>query len=337
MRRTTLALALLAFAAAIVPGSGAGADAGTSSGSGAGAAHGSPGPPLESDPVVLETSLDCPEGLRRPDQNVVLLVHGTATTATETWPSGLGRVLTDAGFDWCTVQLPGRALVDIQQSAEHVVAAVRTLNRRTGRKVSIVGHSQGALQPRWAVRWWPDVRAGVDDLVTIAGANREIPWTKAAFCHPSCNPPIWQFSAGARFMEVLNRVPMPAGPSYTTIRSHTDNLIQPSLPEAAAVATIDGAVNIAVQDLCPGRVVEHAGLVFDAVALAVVMDALTHPDAAADPVRVGNAECAQVYATGIDPVIATAAITTLYANAFPAVPAGPQVDSEPPLRAYAKG
>jgi len=336
MKRITLAMVLLASAAAVAPARWAGADD-AGSATGAAAAHGAPGPALESDPVVLEMSLDCPEGLRRPDQNVVLLVHGTATTATETWPSGLGRVLTDAGFDWCTVQLPARALVDIQQSAEHVVSAVRTLHRRTSRKVSIVGHSQGALQPRWAVRWWPDVRAGVDDLITIAGANREIPWTKAAFCNPSCAPPIWQFSMGAKFMEALNRVPMPAGPSYTTIRSHTDNLIQPSVPDGAAVATIDGAVNIAVQDLCPGRAVEHAGLVFDAVALAVVLDALTHPDAAADPARVGNGHCAEVYATGIDPAVATAAIASIYANAFPAVAAGPQVDSEPPLRAYARG
>jgi triacylglycerol lipase len=235
------------------------------------------------------------------------------------------------------VQLPGRALVDIQQSAEHVVAAVRTLHRRTGRKVSIVGHSQGALQPRWAVRWWPDVRAAVDDLITIAGANREIPWTRAAFCNPSCAPPIWQFSTGASFMQALNRLPMPPGPSYTTIRSHTDNLIQPSVPADMAVATIDGAVNIAVQDLCPGRVVEHAGLVFDAVALAVVLDALGNPGGAADPGRVGTARCADVYASGIDPAVATAAIAGIYANAFPAVAAGPQVDSEPPLRAYATG
>jgi triacylglycerol lipase len=318
MKRTTLALALLAF---VAPGPRAGAE--------------ETGPALESDPVVLETSLDCPEGFQRPEQNVVLLVHGTATTAAETWPSGLGRVLTSAGFDWCTVKLPGRALVDIQQSAEHVVAAVRVLHERTGRKVSIVGHSQGALQPRWAVRWWPDVRAAVDDLITIAGANKEIPWTRAAFCTPSCAPPIWQFSSGSRFLAALNRVPTPLGPSYTTIRSHTDNLIQPSGPEELAVATIDGAVNIAVQDLCPGRVVGHNGLVFDAVSVAVVLDALTHPDQGADPARVGTGQCAAVYATGIDPVVATAAALGIYANGFPAVAAAQKVGSEPPLRTYA--
>lgn len=322
MKRTVVAMAFLALAGAVAPGPLAGAEV-------------PPGPPLESDPVVLETSLDCPEGFGHPDNAVVLLVHGTATTAAESWPSGLGLVLTAAGFDWCMVQLPGRALVDIQQSAEHVVAAVRTIHGRTGRQVSIVGHSQGALQPRWAVRWWPDVRAAVDDLITIAGANREIPWTKAAFCNPSCAPPIWQFSLGANFMKALNEVPKPAGPSYTTIRSLTDNLIQPAAPETTAVATIDGATNIAVQDVCPGRVVEHVGLIFDAVALDLVLDALSHPGGA-DRTRVGTNHCGDVYASEINPVVATAAITALYVNAFPAVPTGPQVDAEPPLRSFAQ-
>jgi triacylglycerol lipase len=325
MKRTALVMALLAFAAALVP----------LPHGGAAGAQDEPGPALESDPVVLETSLDCPEGLHRPEHPVVLLVHGTATTAAESWPSGLGRVLTAGGYDWCMVQLPARALVDIQQSAEHVVAAVRTLHRRTGRMVSIVGHSQGALQPRWAIRWWPDVRAAVDDLIMIAGANREIPWTKAAFCNPSCAPPIWQFSLGASFMRALNRVPMPAGPSYTTIRSLTDNLIQPASPEATAVATIDGATNIAVQDLCAGRVVEHVGLIFDAVAIDLVLDALSHTGPA-EPARVGTRHCADVYASDINPVVAGAAIAALYANAFPAVPTGPQVAAEPPQRAFAE-
>lgn len=293
------------------------------------------GPPVESDPVALETSLDCPDGLVHAGRPVVLLVHGTATTDTESWPTGLGTVLAGAGFDWCMVQLPGRALVDIQRSAEHVVDAVRRLHRLTGRQVSLVGHSQGALQPRWAVRWWPDVRRAVDDIVTIAGANREIPWTEAAFCANGCPASIWQFSQGAAFMAALNRAPTPAGPSYTTVRSHTDNLIQPSLPAETAVATIDGASNVAVQDLCPGRVVEHVGLIFDATALAVTLDALSHPGPA-DPARVGTGSCAQVYAPGIDNGVATTAIATLYANAFPAIAAAEKVSAEPPLRPFAR-
>jgi triacylglycerol lipase len=301
----------------------------------AGAAGVGSGPALESDPVALETALSCPDGLARPVHPVVLLVHGTATTAEESWPAGMGVVLHRAGFDWCMVQLPGRALVDIQRSTEYVVDAVRSIHRRTGRRVSMIGHSQGALQVRWAVRWWPDVQAVVDDAITAAGANRPIPWTKTAFCGRSCAEPIWQFSTGAAFMEAVNKVPAPEGPSYTAVRSLTDELIQPAMPESSAVATIDGATNLVIQDVCPGRTVSHVGLVFDAVFAAMVLDALHHAGPA-DKGRIDHGTCARPYPEGVDPVFASVNITTLYANAYPAAFNAPKADREPPLRSYAR-
>lgn len=302
---------------------------------GVGAAEVGQGPALESDPVARETALSCPDGLTRPEHPVILLVHGTATTAEESWPAGMGVVLHRAGFDWCMVQLPGRALVDIQRSAEYVVDAVHSLHRRTGRRVSMIGHSQGALQVRWAVRWWPEVRAVVDDVITAAGANRPVPWTKPVFCARSCAEPIWQFSTGAAFMEAVNRVPTPEGPSYTAVRSLTDDLIQPAMPESSAVAAIDGAVNLVIQDVCPGRPVGHVGLVFDNVFAAMVLDALFHPGPA-DEARIDRGTCARTYPDGVDPLFASVNVATLYANALPAVADAPKVDREPPLRSYVR-
>jgi hypothetical protein len=129
--------------------------------------------PLSTNTVALETALSCPDGLSHPGHDVILLVHGTAVTAAQTWPDSLGSVLPQAGFDWCMVELPDRALGDIQTSAEYVVAAVRAIHGRSGRQVSLVSHSLGADEIRWSVRWWPDVRAEVDDLVTLEGINRD--------------------------------------------------------------------------------------------------------------------------------------------------------------------
>src|SRR4051794_27885217 len=66
------------------------------------------GPRLDVPRSKLDHALTCPEGFRHGNRPVVLLVHGTATTATETWPEGFGRSLTAKGFDWCMVQLPDR-------------------------------------------------------------------------------------------------------------------------------------------------------------------------------------------------------------------------------------
>jgi triacylglycerol lipase len=232
------------------------------------------------------------------------------------------------------VELPDRALGDIQTSAEYVVAAVRAIHGRSGRQVSLVSHSQGADEIRWSVRWWPDVRAQVDDLVTLEGINGDARLPSAECIPGRCYPAAWQFRPGAAFIDALKRVPTPRGPSYTTIRSLTDEGVQPTWPESAAVGAIDGATNVLIQDICPGRAVEHAEALFDAAAIAVVMDALQHPGSA-DPARIGRAACGRVLANGIDAGRATLDIATGVVDALVRTKFGPQADREPPLRPYA--
>ncbi len=299
--------------------------------SGAGA-HRLPGPPLDVEPIKLESALSCPEGLTHPNKPVVLLVHGTATTATESWPWGFGLVLPKAGFDWCMVQLPDREMIDIQVSSQYVVQAVRTLYAKTRHKVDLIGHSQGGLQVRWAVRWWPDVRAHVNDVVTLAGSNRGVATANAA-CNPDCAPAIWQQRQRSALTTALNRVWTPSGPSYTAIYSLTDELIQPAAPVAAG--SVEGARNILVQELCPGRYVGHIQAIDDAVYVSMALDAIEHPGPA-DPARFDPSLCLQSTYPGIDPLVAHVAEGTLYANALATFATYPHVAAEPPLRPYAQ-
>ena len=296
-----------------------------------------PGPMLESDSVALDTALGCPDGISSdPDRPLVVLVQGTSSTAAEDFGFGLVHVLRQAGIDWCMVELPARATVDIQISSEYVVHAVRSLHDRTGRKVSLMGISQGALEVRWAVRWWPDVRADVDDVVTFAGPNRGSVSANLLFCSSGeCIPPEWQWSRGSAFIEALNRVPAPEGPSYTALYSRTDWVVEPSWPESQAAGAFDGATNIVVQDICPGRVVDHVQSLFDAVFAGLFVDALKHPGPA-NPARIDRAVCSQVFAPPIDPVMAAVAITTIYANAHATTNAAPKTRREPPLRPFAR-
>ncbi len=297
-----------------------------------------PGPALTVPPAQLAGALRCPSGRRHPARPVVLLVHGTGTTGEDSWPDGLGVVLHRAGRDWCMVTIPGRELDDIQQTSEYVVAAVRRLHRR-GRDVALVGHSQGADLIRWPVRWWPDVRAAVDDLVTIEGANQGVPTASAVCARGACAPAVWQYRVGSAFLQALNRVPTPAGPSYTAIGSLTDELLQPGLPAATSTARIPSpaAANLLVQDLCPGRPVTHVQAIFDAAELAIVLDAFDHRGPA-DLRRVGTASCTRLFAPGIDPIAATGAIAAVYAGAAGPTLAGPSTGktAEPPLRPYAR-
>ncbi|MGH3918290.1 MAG: esterase/lipase family protein [Pseudonocardiaceae bacterium] len=289
------------------------------------------GPALQTSPAVLASALICPNGFHHPDKQVVLLGAGLGLWGTETYAKGLGVVLSNADFDWCTLDVPDRLLGDVQTNTEFTVAAVRWIHQQTGRPVSLVGHSLGAMVARSAVRWWPDVRANVDHVVSIEGANQGLS-TGNVLCVTACIPAAWQFRIGSDFNTAMNSDPVPAGPVYTAIGSITD-----VAADAGRRRLIpgNGSGNFYVQDKCPGRPVDHIASVFDAAELGIVMDALTHPGQV-DLTRVPNAVCGQLYAAGINPIDATTSIASLTAQVPSGLVLGEKVTAEPPLRPYAQ-
>lgn len=322
MRRSLLVTALLT-AVVLLPSGPAGAQA-------------EAGPALETDPATLDAALACPPTFEHPDRDPVLLVHGTATTSEESWPWSLGAVLPAAGYDVCTVDLPGRALVDQQTSAEYVVHAVRAMAARlaaagSDSQVDIIGHSQGTLEPRWALRWWPDVRASTDELVQLAPPNQGTSSAQGVCSLGQCPPAVWQMVPGSAYLTALNTDdPVPAEVDVTAVVSLFDDLVQP----APAASALPGAEVIVIQDLCPARYVGHVQLLADAVAVSLVLDALGN-DGPADRARFDPATCLQLTAPGTDPVAVTLGSASVYANGALALTSAPMVDAEPALQSYA--
>ncbi|MGH9021597.1 MAG: esterase/lipase family protein [Acidimicrobiia bacterium] len=261
----TVSLVLVALASGTAPAPASAAD---STGSAS-------GPALSVPDGLLAEALSCPDGLD--GLGPVLLVHGTFATPEENWSWNYQRTLPLSGYAVCTVALPDRALADIQVASEYVVYAVRTMAARTGRQVDIIGHSQGGLEPRWAVRFWPDVRAAVDDLVTIAAPHHGT-ISADAICAPfGCPPAGLQMRRGSAFLAALNAGDeTPGNISYTSVFTRMDELVQPAVP-GDETAALDGAVNVAVQDLCPGKVVTHISALFDITTYNVILDALQNP------------------------------------------------------------
>jgi hypothetical protein len=303
------------------------------------------GPALSTPSSVLENALSCPDGFTHPDRNPVLLVQGTGTGPELQWGEGYAKFLPLIGRDWCMVALADRALADVQLSAERVVQAVRTMHRRTGRQVDMIGASQGAMEERWAVRWWPDVRANVNDLITLEGANQGIPETIPFCASGGCQAAVWQFTYGSKFMAALNKDPVPDGPSYTAIYSYTDTFMlgaTPGTPLAWGQIPSPSSPklsNILIQDLCPGREVEHAGSIIDAAEAAVALDALEHPGPA-QLSRVNPSVCNKLFAPGVNPQNGAAAVAAVYLGAFAAMfnPTGPSwTDHEPAPMPYVTG
>jgi triacylglycerol esterase/lipase EstA (alpha/beta hydrolase family) len=199
-----------------------------------------------------------------------------------------------------------------------------------------VGLSQGAIQPRWALRFWPDLRHLVDDYVSMAGTNRGSVFADASCAPGSCIASLWQQRmTGSPFQQVLNAGDTtPGAVSYTSVYSLTDEIIQPSAPEP--VAAIAGATNIAVQDICPGRYVGHVQSASDAAYYAVVIDALTHRGPAV-PSRVDRHSCSQAFMPHVDPADAAVRTAEVYLVAGVVQSQHEKVPAEPALRAYARG
>ena len=241
-------------------------------------------PQLTVAPDVLARSLACSAGVDHPSRAPVLLVHGTGVTGRENWSHFYEPGLTNRGIPWCAVEMPQRATGDIQINAQYVVHGIRELHRRAGRRIAIVGASQGGMVPRWALRFWPDTRAMVDDLVGLAPSNHGTTlWPDG--CQP-CQPAGWQQSAGSAFIRALNagQETFP-GISYTNVYTHNDETVQPNSDDMGSSSLHGGGgriANIAVQEICPFDPAEHILLGFaDPIGYALAIDAIDHDGPAA--------------------------------------------------------
>jgi pimeloyl-ACP methyl ester carboxylesterase len=298
-------------------------------------ASGSPGPALQVSEAMLSHALSCPASFSS-EHEPVLFVHGTTLNTDTNWSWNYGKTLPANGYDVCLVNLPDRARADMQESTEYVVHAIRAMSQLSGKKVDVVGFSQGPLEPRWAIKWWPEIRGLVDDLVAQAGVAHGFTETEG-ICFQSCVAPFWQMKPESQFLAALNAGDeTPGDVSYTSVYSRTDQFVW--LGGGAnpwdASASIDGASNIAVQDLCPGRPVDHVQVIYDAVFYAVTMDALANPGPA-DPSRIEASVCAQGAMPGVDMGEALQRTFEINKDLF-TLTGEHHTMAEPPLAAYAK-
>lgn len=323
---------VLAAAAAL----GAGLLVATSS---AGAATSS-GPPLPESKARLAASLTCRGDFASSSSTPVLLVPGTTLTPDVNFSWNYEKVFTAAGRPWCAVTLPNHAMSDIQTAGEYVVNAIRTEHAKAGRKISVVGFSQGGMVPRWALKYWPDTRSDIDDMIGIDPSNHGT-LDADAVCAPGCAPSIWQQRDTSNFLAALNRgAETYAGISYTQMYTATDEVVVPNVDPRASSALHTGGgdiANIEVQSICPVHLADHLSMgTFDPVAYALVTDALGHSGPARAS-RVPASVCTEREMPGVSDADVAANFPKVITTAGYELLTYPHTSAEPPLKPYARG
>jgi pimeloyl-ACP methyl ester carboxylesterase len=293
------------------------------------------GPDLSVPPEKLKAALGCKEPAADAPRRVpVLLVHGTGSSGEENWFAYL-RVLPARGHPTCAVSIPDREADSTTENSQFVVYAARRMRDRFGGRIAIMGHSQGSMLERWAMRWWPDVGAGVDDVISLAGPLKGSPYSKALCLAFPCVEWMHNSVEGSPFMTAINEPAMTPFPAdATSLLTEYDELVQP--PSIAMYDPAPRTSSVLLQSVCPGRRAEHGAMAIDALAYALVLDALDHPGPA-NPARIDRAVCDKDFIEGTNVADAPGPVIGLPQVIVKGIQEGNPTIGPPPLPAYVKG
>lgn len=294
-----------------------------------------PGPSLTVPAAALKASVVCTADVAHARRPPVLLLSGTAINSHSMYGWNVERALHADQVPFCTSDQQGALqsnMDDLQTRGEYVTYAIRTMYALAGRRIAVLGHSQGGMIARWSLRFWPDTRHMVEKMIGVAADNHGTTDAGPA-CTFGCSAAFWQQAPDSNFISALNsRAVTFPGIDYTEIYTNTDELVRPPA-ESSSLPASPSVSNIAVQDVCPADNPDHMLLgTVDPVAWALIVEALDH-DGPADPKQISPTVCTEGVMPGVnDPMLAAdmaaAAVYVAQAGGYS------HVLSEPPLRCY---
>ncbi|MEA5603814.1 esterase/lipase family protein [Nostoc sp. UHCC 0252] len=215
----------------------------------------------------------------------IILVHATATVMAQDW-SVLSPALAAKGYCVYALNYGNRATGPIEDSAQELAVFVDNVLALTGaQKVSIIGHSQGGMMPRYYIKFLGGVNK-VDDLIALAPSNHgttadELRFLCARVNFPLIGPACDQQVTGSAFMTKLNQDDeTPAPVSYTVVTTRYDEIVIP-YTSAFLNGPSERVTNITLQDYYPLDITGHVAISYDLNAFKFVFDALAHPGPAA--------------------------------------------------------
>ncbi len=218
----------------------------------------------------------------------VILVHGTFGDRTHLWEP-ISYRLTQQGYCVFSLDYGNRATGPIEDSAQQLADFTALVRRATqAKKVSMVGHSQGGMMPRYYIKFLGGHRY-VDDLIGIAASNHGTTTTNSSLFAGSggtmegCEA-CTQQGAGSEFLTRLNaKDETPGKVDYTNIVTRNDEVVVPyTSGYLEGGRDSEQLTNVAVQDTCPVDLSDHVFVPTSPTTYGWVADALAH-DGPANP------------------------------------------------------
>ena len=183
----------------------------------------------------------------------------------------LATVLRAAGRDATVLALPGDGTGPLAASATALDVAARAAVAAGAPSVDVVGYSAGGV----IARLWVAEQGGAAlarRVVTLGSPHHgtEVAGLAVALAPSSCPAACQELAPDSDLLAGLNRGDeTPDGPRWISIWTIQDETVTP--PDSAR---LDGALDLVVQNRCPGRSVSHGQLPRDAAVQALVLAAV---------------------------------------------------------------
>jgi triacylglycerol lipase len=221
---------------------------------------------------------------RRPGPVLLVPGYGGSTASLAV----LADSLRAAGRQVVLVDLPGDGRGDLRVQAAAVRAAADAALARGAPSVDVVGYSAGGVVARlWAAQGGASVARRI---VTLGSPHHgtQVAGLGATLAPDACPTACQQLVPGSDLLDGLAEAP--AGPVWVSVWTAQDETVTP--PESARLS---GAVDVEVQQVCPGARVSHGQLPRDPLVLGLVARALGATELVAAPTP---AQCDALRALG---------------------------------------
>jgi triacylglycerol lipase len=222
---------------------------------------------------------------------VVVLVpgYGGSTAGVDV----LAAHIRGMGMSTEVVTLPGNGTGDLGAQAVVLNGYVNRALRSGAGQVDVVGYSAGGV----VTRLWDEQDGGAQKVHRIITLGSPLNGTKIAAAGNAADPAACPLACqelvpGSTLLTRLRSVPLGRKPGWLSLWTTDDQTVRP--PDSAQLA---GAVNVPLQSVCPGIVIQHGQLPTSPLVIGIVLTALGSGPLTAP----GPADCAALQALGKGP------------------------------------